>query len=543
MKLRKLFSIALVLALALTSAIFTAGAESEAELVGNTYRTGDRIVKDPETIRVVVERHPMDKSKSFADKEIVKQIEETTGIHFDWVEVPSSDIDQKIPLLIASDMPDVFLGGDTLSKANFVKNLECFVSLEPYMEEGWLPNTMSDYARASEIVGFDIVDEFLRQTDGNIYSLLGAGLTSVDSSVTGVQFINTRWLENVGMEMPADIDAFYEVLKAFKEKDANGDGDPNDEIPLEFCNNFWAGNIWNMFGYWGFTAPYTVENGKVVPTANSEDFRAALEFYSKLAREGLLDVEGFSQTRAQFESKVKQGKVGVALFWSPTEFISDDSAMDYVFMPPFQGTGYEGKPIVRGRQNMITAKSSLFITTECKNPTAVLRLWDYLASSPVMKNQYSLGLIKSDDNPTGIFEERDGALYHVTEGDYSADFTWENAKYTYQINNYSPLILPDETTKTAVDPSSPASIRTIASEAAFEYLPVEGLPYRNVSAEKSQEFALKTTDLNTFIENFIATSIVDGIDDDIWEAYVSELESYNYSYYIEYYQGYLDGDF
>ena len=146
MKLRKLFSIALVLALALTSAIFTAGAESEAELVGNTYRTGDRIVKDPETIRVVVERHPMDKSKSFADKEIVKQIEETTGIHFDWVEVPSSDIDQKIPLLIASDMPDVFLGGDTLSKANFVKNLECFVSLEPYMEEGWLPNTMSDYA-------------------------------------------------------------------------------------------------------------------------------------------------------------------------------------------------------------------------------------------------------------------------------------------------------------------------------------------------------------------------------------------------------------
>ena len=28
------------------------------------------------------------------------------------------------------------------------------------------------------------------------------------------------------------MDEWYEVLKAFKEQDANGNGDPNDEIPL-----------------------------------------------------------------------------------------------------------------------------------------------------------------------------------------------------------------------------------------------------------------------------------------------------------------------
>ena len=38
-------------------------------------------------------------------------------------------------------------------------------------------------------------------------------------------------MKNVGLETPATIDELYEVLVAFKEQDANGNGDPNDEIP------------------------------------------------------------------------------------------------------------------------------------------------------------------------------------------------------------------------------------------------------------------------------------------------------------------------
>ena len=93
------------------------------ELVGNTYKTGLPIIKDPEKFRIVVEHHPMDKSKSFNEKEIVRQLQEETGIEIEWKEILSSDLDQKIPLLLASDLPDAFLGGFTLSDANFAKNL------------------------------------------------------------------------------------------------------------------------------------------------------------------------------------------------------------------------------------------------------------------------------------------------------------------------------------------------------------------------------------------------------------------------------------
>ncbi|HCA69426.1 MAG TPA: sugar ABC transporter substrate-binding protein, partial [Lachnospiraceae bacterium] len=34
------------------------------------------------------------------------------------------------------------------------------------------------------------------------------------------------------MEIPKTTEEFEAVLKAFKEKDANGNGDPNDEIPF-----------------------------------------------------------------------------------------------------------------------------------------------------------------------------------------------------------------------------------------------------------------------------------------------------------------------
>ena len=44
------------------------------------------------------------------------------------------------------------------------------------------------------------------------------------------------------MKMPTTWDELYDVLVAFKEKDANGNGDPNDEIPMD-----WPGGIGGYF--------------------------------------------------------------------------------------------------------------------------------------------------------------------------------------------------------------------------------------------------------------------------------------------------------
>lgn len=49
----------------------------------------------------------------------------------------------------------------------------------------------------------------------------------------GVMFINKTWLDNLGLEVPTTLGELKDVLVAFRDNDANGNGDASDEIPME----------------------------------------------------------------------------------------------------------------------------------------------------------------------------------------------------------------------------------------------------------------------------------------------------------------------
>ena len=46
------------------------------------------------------------------------------------------------------------------------------------------------------------------------------------------QFLNMDWMNRLNLQVPTTIDEFTDVLRAFRDNDANGDGDPTNEIPL-----------------------------------------------------------------------------------------------------------------------------------------------------------------------------------------------------------------------------------------------------------------------------------------------------------------------
>ena len=81
--------------------------------------------------------------------------------------------------------------------------------------------------------------------DGTIY-----GLPQVNSGaelrVSRKLFFNKKWLERVGKKVPRTTEELYDVFKAFKEQDANGNGNPNDEVPLS--NQYWAATQDVFFG-------------------------------------------------------------------------------------------------------------------------------------------------------------------------------------------------------------------------------------------------------------------------------------------------------
>lgn len=60
---------------------------------------------------------------------------------------------------------------------------------------------------------------------------MGDFLNSNLHTIPQTQYINTKWLENLGLEMPTTLEEPHSVLVAFKEQDANGNGDPTTKSP------------------------------------------------------------------------------------------------------------------------------------------------------------------------------------------------------------------------------------------------------------------------------------------------------------------------
>ena len=79
------------------------------------------------------------------------------------------------------------------------------------------------------------LEAYCTTSDGHIYGLPKLKVDMTDRLTRS--FINKQWLDNLGLSMPTSIDEYYDVLVAFKEQDANGNGDPDDEIPLLFTSD------------------------------------------------------------------------------------------------------------------------------------------------------------------------------------------------------------------------------------------------------------------------------------------------------------------
>ena len=122
------------------------------------------------------------------------------------------------------------------------------------------------------------------------------------------------------MSMPTTTDEFEAVLKAFKEQDANGNGDASDEIPFSTDPN--NKHIEAMAGYFGLPMNklgIAIQNEKVVYGGVSDTYREFLSWFHKLYAEGLVDVELYTQDSSTWEGKGNQDLYGVSIAYGSNE--------------------------------------------------------------------------------------------------------------------------------------------------------------------------------------------------------------------------------
>ena len=398
--------------------------------------------------------------------------------------------------------------------------------------------------------------------NGDIYGFNDVG-SCFHCSYPVKMWVNKVWMDNLGITPPTTPDEFYDMLVRFKNEDANGNGDPNDEVPLSNCteatgsSSYMAGYLMNAFTYSNPRTKYLyVKDGSAAVSYNQEGWREGLRYLNKLYSEGLMDPESYIQDRTTMKARNDSGEHPIfgAVPAQHTTVITngnlDDRWKEYIALPPL--TGPDGLCITTNTSLSNYDNFRTMISGSSKNPELAFRFCDGLFASQEIGLLHGFG----EENVRWHYAKegelgKDGqqALYsNVTEDDkipqegepYYNNYCWGSMFANYA-TNHSKWASPND--------------MSIPGTASFErYLYVNTEPYEAKKADISmvmpsfffsEEDNAEIARLQTTIINYVDEStaaFVTGnksIDND-WDAYITELGNLGLADYLAIYQRYYD---
>ncbi len=132
-------------------------------------------------------------------------------------------------------------------------------------------------------------------TDGTLYYI---PLIYSQEGPTMGWYLRQDWLDKLGLEHPTNLEEYYNVLKAFREQDPNGNG-KKDEVPYFDRHR----SVQNLLQLWDLpTSNFEInDEGKVYSPRTTETFKEAMIELSKWYAEGLIDQEIFSRQNPREE--------------------------------------------------------------------------------------------------------------------------------------------------------------------------------------------------------------------------------------------------
>lgn len=285
---------------------------------------------------------------------------------------PTSYADSVSPMLASGqDLPDIVQLPDLDPQQTYLSS-GMFVKLDEHFDI--MPNFKKYLDEHPDHKAL------LTASDGHIYYV---PQTVVTDSYQPVMMYNMPWIEKLGIEPPKTLDAFVEMLRAFRDQDMNGNGDATDEVPMSVQSSFLPYMFGPAFGLDLVSGFYADENGTVhYAQAEPEKYKAYLSFLNGLYNEGLLEVEFASLNRDQITSRFANDTTGVTydFSWQMSTLYSaqypnyDGTTGIVVGVPPLSGE-YEGFYVGR------TPFSSIFgVNSKAADVELAVKFLDYAMS-------------------------------------------------------------------------------------------------------------------------------------------------------------------
>ena len=257
---------------------------------------------------------------------------------------------------------------------------EAIIPLEEYYAN---PELTENLQKAFERCGSEYYKQ-LTSPDGHVY-MIGTMNQSFTNENPDKFYFFSRWLKELNLEVPTTTDEFYEVLKAIKGKDLNGNG-KDDEVGLAgtFGRNKsysnWFNGLMNAFVYAGDPNFRVVTDGVVSMAYTTEEWREGLRYIRKLFEEGLIASETLTMDNATYESITGlDEQVEAFQIWFTPLSIAEADIEEYIGMAPLKGP--QGVQYVTYRASSPAGR--MCITAACKNPELAFKLGDLMSSEKV----------------------------------------------------------------------------------------------------------------------------------------------------------------
>jgi putative aldouronate transport system substrate-binding protein len=303
--------------------------------------------------------------------DLFTEMEKKTNMKFIF-DTPSVESYQaKKNLAFASgEVPDVFFGGPLTPNDEVVYGQQgILIPLEGLIDK-YAP-TIAKILKDNPDIRSSIT-----LPDGHIYSL--PRINNVTRDLAGGKlWINQTWLDKLGLQLPKSTDDLYTVLKAFKEKDPNGNGKA-DEIPFTSMKlNDIRPALLAAFGQLTTGGSFvSVVDGKLNMYPIHPGYKEMVTYLNKLHKEGLLDNESFAQSSQQLTAKGNSGNLGVFDSGGGAfTVVGTDKNDQYTLIPPLLSPS-NSTLIFPKKSNLVRGLFS--ITNKNQVPEATMRWIDYL---------------------------------------------------------------------------------------------------------------------------------------------------------------------
>lgn len=324
---------------------------------------GTLLSEKPVTFQWMISEHPNYPLQN--DNPIFKTFEEKTNVKIEFLAVPAAGYTEKYNIMLSSNsVPDLSWAKD---QATVYGPKGMFLKLNDLIDKHGV--NMKKY------VLDPAVKPNVAAADGGVYSILCFNTDNMDRVQYGWHY-REDILNKLGLKEPTTYGEWYEVLKKVKSAYP-------DMIPFTMRKEDWKWNAANASYHTGNTIilnPFTDKFEYAPITARSKE---AVEWYTKLYKEGLLDKEFFTNAKKDFDQKVNTGRVfGFAAEWfnvgtGAMRNARKEGLNDIVFnVAPPPKTSYGPAVIAAG--DYVDRTNCVALSSKIKNPEVAVKFIDYI---------------------------------------------------------------------------------------------------------------------------------------------------------------------